>query len=250
MTVLPKEGDVAAVRSTKAEHRTSAASPRTDTALNREPLGNQIATKVRQDILLGRLPAGRHLTQQELCAKYGTSRMPARDALLLLSYEGFVVDEGAGRVRVAPLTRRDVEDLFLIEGHLHGLACRLVAERASDDEIGELHSVSQAMQQALAGGDKAAASELQQEFHRLINSFAQSPKLRSAIRPLAQQIPRDFILHVPEWQGKAVSMQRRVLAAFRAGDGVAAERIMATHTRQAGTAYLEHLRSQGAVLDG
>ena len=234
--------------SSKPVRRRATASRRSDTSLNREPLGNQIANKVRQDILLGRLPAGLHLTQQELCAKYGTSRMPARDALLQLCHEGFVVDEGAGRVRVAPSTPRDIEDLFLIEGHLHGLACRLAAERMTPEQVDELAAVSRGMQAALAEGDMATASDLQQEFHRLINTFAQSTKLRSAIRPLAQQIPRDFILRVPGWQGKAVSMQRRVVAALRVGDGAAAERIMAAHTREAGAAYLDHLRSNGALL--
>lgn len=176
--------------------------------------------------------------------------MPARDALLLLSHEGFVIDEGSGRVRVAPLSKHDVEDLFLIEGHLHGLACRLVAERASDEEIAKLNSVSLAFQHAIDDHDKAVASELLHEFHRLINLFSQSVKLRSAFRPLAQQVPRDFVLRVPEWQGKAVSMQRHVLDAFRARDGGSAEQIMSTHTLEMGAAYLEYLRSQGVTLEG
>jgi DNA-binding GntR family transcriptional regulator len=101
---------------------------------------------------------------------------------------------------------------------------------------------------AIPEGDSVAASALQLEFHRLINSFAHSGKLRSAIRPLAQQIPPAFIVLVPSWQREARLMQRRLLDAIGARDGTTAERIMSEHTRQAGAAYIEYLRSQGGVL--
>lgn len=224
--------------------RGAAASDRDSDQLDRKPLGRQIADRVRTDIILGKLTSGRHLTQQELCFQYGTSRMPARDALLLLAYEGFVIDEGAGRVRVAPLDRRSIEDLFRIEGVLHGLACRMVSERARIEEIDELGTVSEAMTSAT---DDATRRAEHQRFHRLVNLYAQSSKLRSAIRPLSQQIPSDFVTIVPGWVEKAATMHREVLDAMRRRDGAGAEAIMIDHTRAAGDAYVDYLAERGAL---
>lgn len=224
--------------------RRDAGARRSRDGLQRKPLGQQIADRVRSDILAARLPSGLHLTQQELCEQYGTSRMPARDALLLLAHEGFVIDEGAGRVRVAPLTGRSIEDLFSIEGVLHGLACRMIAERAGPEEVEQLAAISEAMQ---AAEDEASLISHHQRFHRTINELAQSTKLRSAIRPLSQQIPDHLVVILPGWREQAVIMHREVIAALRRHDGAAAEKIMVDHTNRAAGAYLRYLTDHQVI---
>lgn len=215
-------------------------------SLERTPLGHQIADRVRDAILSGELAAGVHLTQQELCQRFGTSRMPARDALLQLTFEGFVVDEGAGRVRVAPISRTDVLDLFRIEGRIHALACRLLAERGSSSEIAQLSDVAKAMRAAIRDGNDDLTVDRHQEFHRLINVYARSVKLRSALKPLSQQIPRDFVIRVPGWTRKAMTMHREVVEALRDREADTAEHIMLAHTEAAGVRYVSLLEEGGA----
>ncbi|RYE43754.1 MAG: GntR family transcriptional regulator [Hyphomicrobiales bacterium] len=206
--------------------------------LDRKPLGQQIADRIRDDILTAKLPSGLHLTQQDLCEQYGTSRMPARDALLQLTYEGFVIDEGAGRVRVAPLTKQSIEDLFRIEGVLHGLACRMASERAALEDIEELALISEAVKTA---EDESVLIAEHQRFHRMINSLASSTKLRSAIRPLSQQIPSNLIVILPGLRERSVEMHRKVIAALHRRDGAEAERVMIEHTNSAAGSYLRYL---------
>ncbi|WP_147105642.1 GntR family transcriptional regulator, partial [Pseudonocardia sulfidoxydans] len=43
--------------------------------LSRRPLGQQIADLIRNDVLYGRLRSGTKLGQQQLCERYGTSRI-------------------------------------------------------------------------------------------------------------------------------------------------------------------------------
>ena len=52
--------------------------------VDRAFLGRQIAQSLRRDILLGVLSSGTKLSQQQLCERFGTSRMPVRDGLRLL----------------------------------------------------------------------------------------------------------------------------------------------------------------------
>ena len=54
-------------------------------------LREQVADRLRQDVLAGELPPGAHLRETELAGRFGVSRGPVRDALLQLSQEGWLV---------------------------------------------------------------------------------------------------------------------------------------------------------------
>ena len=57
----------------------------TSERLDRTPLGQRIADALRHDILFGRLAPGTKLAQTQVCERFGTSRMPVRDALRQLT---------------------------------------------------------------------------------------------------------------------------------------------------------------------
>jgi DNA-binding GntR family transcriptional regulator len=54
-------------------------------------LREQVADRLRQDVLAGELPPGAHLRETELAGRFGVSRGPVRDALLQLAQEGWLV---------------------------------------------------------------------------------------------------------------------------------------------------------------
>jgi DNA-binding GntR family transcriptional regulator len=213
--------------------------------VSRETLGRQIANTLRNEILLGALRPGQHLNQQQVCEQFGVSRMPVRDAFMLLTYEGFVVDEGAGRLVVARLTRQDLEDIYMIEGILHGIACRRCTEVATTEELNELKELHERLSAAVQAGDGAAMAALNWAFHRRINQISASPKLTAALRPLAQSIPRELFSSVPSWGRKAVTMQQRLLVAMRGRNPDKAEAIMVKHVGDAGADFIKFLQDRG-----
>jgi DNA-binding GntR family transcriptional regulator len=56
------------------------------------PLGaaTRVANAVRDRVLTGGIPAGARLSQSQLAAEHGVSRIPVRDALQVLAAEGLV----------------------------------------------------------------------------------------------------------------------------------------------------------------
>lgn len=216
--------------------------------VSRESLGSQIANALRNEIFAGRLPPGTHLSQQQVCEQFGTSRIPVRDALRMLASEGLVIELGAGRVQVAELSRRDLEDVFLIEGFLHGLACRRAADRMTDAELSELRELHEQLALAVEADDAEQVADLNWAFHRRINQISGSAKLTAALRPLALSIPRGFLAMVPNWAPKALRMQTELLAAFADRDGPRADAISSTHTQRAGAELTAFLASQGIDL--
>jgi len=216
--------------------------------ISREPLGSQIANAVRDEIFSGRLPPGTHLSQEEIRKQFGTSRIPVRDALMMLASEGLVVELGSGRVQVAGLSRRDLEDVFLIEGFLHGLACKRAAERITDPELVELRGLHERLAAAVESGDADFVAELNWSFHRRINQISGSAKLIAALRPLALSMPRGFLAMVPNWAPKALQMQEQLLSALADRDGAKAEEISSSHTQRAGAELAAFLCKQGIDL--
>lgn len=218
------------------------------TKLERVPLGRQIANVVRNDILYGRLPAGAHIGQQELCERYGTSRMPVRDALRQLTYEGFVVDDGNGHSVVAPLTRSDLQDIYLIEGMLHALALRRVTERGDPEEVAELLSYHNEMVKAERDQQNDRMADLNWRFHRRINQLSRSPKLIAVIRLHSLSIPNDQLRQFPQWIERVNQEHADIMEAVKKGRAATAERLMKQHVIDAGNDLLAHLESQGMAL--
>ena len=62
----------------------------------------QIADRIRSDVLSGRIESGTSLREIPLAKQYGVSRAPVRDALLQLTQEGLLEAKPNCGVRVSP----------------------------------------------------------------------------------------------------------------------------------------------------
>lgn len=215
--------------------------------LARATLGRQIAEAIRRDIVFGRLEPGTKLAQQQVCERFGTSRMPVRDALRQLQYEGFLTSDDGRHSVVARMSRRDIEDTFLIEGMLHAFAIRRVVQDATEDEVAEL--VERHEEMVERADDLQAMAELNWHFHRRVNQMARSGKLVAALRTLALSIPRDFVVEFPDWVKRANDEHSQIVAAVTKRDADLAERLMRDHVASAGHDLVAYLELKGVDLE-
>lgn len=213
--------------------------------LNRQSLGNQIATHLRQEIFLGRLAPGTVISQQSLCEQYGTSRMPVRDALVKLTNEGMITTTPGGHTVVAELTAEDILDAFDIESVVHGRAARRAVNRATDEEIDELEALHNAMLEAERENDLDRISELNWDFHKHINVCARSAKLLAVIRSVSLDIPRSYLVEMPDFASKTTTEHAAIVEAFKDRDPERAEELVQQHVRDAGINLVRHLEGKG-----
>jgi DNA-binding GntR family transcriptional regulator len=75
--------------------------------LRRSSLRQQIADALRDEVITGRLPAGRHFTVKEIADLYGVSATPVREALVDLAAQGLLEVEHHRGYRVRRFTRAD-----------------------------------------------------------------------------------------------------------------------------------------------
>jgi DNA-binding GntR family transcriptional regulator len=99
-----------------------------------------VVDEIREGILSGRYAPGQRLIGRDLTEYVGFSRGPVREALRRLSAEGLIeIVPNRGAV-VRHLTRKQVEDLFVVRKNLEGLAARLAAERIHEGKNRALFS--------------------------------------------------------------------------------------------------------------
>ena len=192
-------------------------------ALNRHSLGSQIASQLREEILLGRLTPGTPVSQQWVCELYGTSRMPARDAVARLISQGLVETTPGGHSVVARLVKQDILDAFDIEALVHGRAAKRAAGEATDAELAEIVALHAAMVAAEKADDIDQLGALNWEFHRCINLAARSSKLLAVIRNISLDLPRSYLAELPNWASQTIREHARIVDALTSRDADAAE---------------------------
>ena len=73
----------------------------------------QIADRIRADVLSGKLAEGTSLREQTLAKQYGVSRAPVRDALLQLTQEGLLVAKPNCGVKVGSPSGDEIQPLVI-----------------------------------------------------------------------------------------------------------------------------------------
>ena len=197
----------------------------------KETAGVKIVRQLRLEILFGIIPPGQILSQEELCLRFETSRMPVRDALLQLAHEGFLERLSGHRLRVVKLERVDFLDMIWIESTVHALATKRATERHryAVDGFKELLVVQASMREAFEAGELTKAAELKGVFHRTVNRMAESPKLISTLRNVTLGIQYDFMADVPDWLSRSVREQDEIIRVMISGDAELAGRLMYEH---------------------
>lgn len=118
-----------------------------------DSLVGKIATEIAQSIVSGALAPGADLNSVDLAARFGTSRTPVREALMLLEKEGLVEIPPRRRPRVARISLREIEESYVIRSALNALMIELFIANAVEADLREARVVFDRMGAAARQGD-------------------------------------------------------------------------------------------------
>ncbi len=163
----------------------------------------------------------------------GLSRTPVRSALHRLQQEGFVASVGRSgdqRLIVTPLTQDDGREIFLIIGHLEGLAAREAAAlpRTRRLEIArELRRINgMLVVGARAHSNSSRLFELDEQFHRAFVEGVVGPRLLAlhrAIKPQTERYARLYVNVLLDELRTSVRQHAVIAVAIASGDQDAAQ---------------------------
>lgn len=199
-----------------------------------------IADHVRDLVLTGSLTPGAKIDQAAIAAALGVSRSPVREALVMLGKEGLLQVTPRRGVFVAPLTPEDIVDHYEMFGVVSGWVAAGAARILTEDDLERLRDVHARFVQ----GTEGDLSELNHEFHRIINTSAPR-RARWLLGLLARSIPARYYELVDGWQAEASEHHGEILAALVDRDAERARRIMEEHLRASGEAAVTFLRQRG-----
>lgn len=124
--------------------------------VRRSSLRQQIADALRDEILTGRLQAGRHFTVKEIAETYGVSATPVREALVDLSAQGLLEVEQHRGFQVRQFTPADFRALSEARTFVVEAAFRWMFEHGMgelpDDAIASVRRRGEAAARAARAG--------------------------------------------------------------------------------------------------
>ncbi len=195
-----------------------------------------VLTSVRDAILAGVLDPGARLRQEELADLFGTSRIPVREALRALEYEGLVRSEPHRGFTVTSLDADDVEEVYELRILLESHAIRLALPLLTAEDLEDLDGLFAQMKGAANPDDELAARE---RFYLRLYSVTGRPRLVGLIARLRQEVARALrwptLRHAPK-------THEDFFAAVRAGDADAAVAHLSDHYRRVAVLIRRYLR--------
>jgi DNA-binding GntR family transcriptional regulator len=185
--------------------------------------------EIRELIIHGRLSPGTWILEAELAERLNMSRTPVRGAMHWLQREGYILEHRnakKSRMIVAPLTKEDANELYLIIGRLEGIAGRGIAALPSSQRK-EICSQLQKLNDRLEliskdrDGHPGEIFENDRSFHRLIIKYgagARMTTLHKAIEPQTERYWRLYASSIIKDLHFSVAEHQAVIRGIQSGD--------------------------------
>jgi DNA-binding GntR family transcriptional regulator len=217
-------------------------------AIPRANLHEQVAQRLRQMLVEGRIAPGAKLNERELCEALEVSRTPLREAIKMLAAEGLVeLLPNRGAIAVQ-LSEEDVRHTFEVMGGLESLSGELAALRITDTELAELKALHFGMLAAYTRRDLSNYYRLNALIHRGINAAAKNPvlsatydRVNARLHALRFRSNQDG----EKWK-TAVREHEQMIEALAARDAKAMRAVLSTHLQNKLNVVLEQLRENNA----
>lgn len=200
--------------------------------------------RLEEEILTGALPPGARLEEVALAARFGVSRTPIREALLQLAAAGLVENRPRRAAVVAELGPRDLLERFEVMAELEGMAARLAARRAGEDDLRAIAAAHEACRRAAAEGGDAYYYE-NERFHERVRAAARNRFLLDQAGALHKRLRPYRRLQLRARGRVAASFEEHeaVVRALAAGAAEAAEDAMRAHVAVQGERFADLLAS-------
>lgn len=183
-------------------------------------LAEQIATRLRREILRGVLAPGTPVKERDHATELGVSRTPMREAIRILAKEGLVLLRPARSPIVANPSFEEVAHNIEVMAALEVLSARLACTRASDAQIDEIAELADQMERDYDALDMLDVFEIDMTFHRAIARAAGNPVLAEMHQALLARLWRARYLSASRKRSRdrVLRQHSEIIAALRARD--------------------------------
>lgn len=209
------------------------------------------ADQIRSRILDGRYPTNFQLRQESVATDLGMSRVPVREALVLLEAEGLVRILPYRGAIVVELSVAEVLELFDMRALLEPFLLARSAPRMTADDLRRLEDVHARYVGAVEAVDMERLNSLNTEFHLELYRHADRPRMLATVQTLLAECDRHTriqLSNVPDDRRRAVAEHASIIELCRSREFDEAVDVMRRHILHIGdvlTALLQQRERGG-----
>jgi DNA-binding GntR family transcriptional regulator len=154
----------------------------------RAAIADVIATRLEEDIVLGRRHPRERLIEQDLCEQFNTHRADVRLALFELEKKGIIRRIPNRGAIVRDLSPKEVTDIYAVREELEVMAVRVLPFPVAPGDIDRLDEIQREHGAAVDRGDLLTVFYSNLHFHRTLYSLCGNASLSETIELLAQKV--------------------------------------------------------------
>jgi DNA-binding GntR family transcriptional regulator len=202
-------------------------------SIPRRSLHDELTERIRALITRGDLSPGEKIPEKELCAQFGVSRTPLREALKVLASEGIITLRPNRGATVSSISVDELEEVFPVLGALEALSGEIACQQITDREVAAIRKMHVAMVAHWKRSEIQPYFRLNQRIHEAILEATRNETLQTIYRGLAGRLQSarfSFMAQMsPERWAKAVEEHEAMIKALEARDGAKLSKILKTH---------------------
>jgi DNA-binding GntR family transcriptional regulator len=195
----------------------------------RVSLKDTAVQRICEAIEAGELEAGETLTELGLARKLGVAQPTIREAILELEFIGYLERTATRKIRVALLTKRSIDNIYMVRMKLELLAVELIAAQKAP-QIQSCWQALQKMESSARSGALRGFFHADLEFHRALWQSSQNECVESALERIVPKLFAFAIIRHSRPSSKELieicKLHRRILNAVMKSDKETACRLM------------------------
>lgn len=206
---------------------------------------------LREQIVAGDLEGGTQHSIYRLAEQLQVSRTPVREAVLRLADLGLVEIERNRGVRIRSVTVADVREVFELRLLLEVPAAASAARRADRTLRAALAGNVEQTRAHAAAGRESDFTRVDRDFHALVASAMQNPRLEAEVARLRDSIQARGVSTFGRSRplAEVAAEHAPVAEAISRGDADRAAAAMAMHLEHTGSLLMHQVASAGETVD-
>lgn len=201
--------------------------------MSKQTLPEQIANRLRRDILRGTRPPGTSIKEREIAAEMGVSRTPIRESIRILSQEGLVELRPSRSPIVAVPDAKKITDQTEVLIALEKLSAELACHNATDAQIAQLGDIVRHMADHFDTADPLDMFEIDMSFHTAIAAASGNVALAETHGAFLRRLWRARYLAASQRRNRdrVLGQHTDILKALEARDEAAASKAIDAHLK-------------------
>jgi len=207
-------------------------------------IADVIATRLEEDIVLGRRHPRERLIEQDLCELFKTHRADVRLALFELEKKGIIQRIPNRGAMVRDLTPKEVTEIYAVREEVEVMAVRILPFPVAAGAIDKLEDIQREHGAAIDRGDLLTVFYSNLYFHRTLYSLCGNACLSETIEQLAQKVYgiRSYANAFPDSLDRARRDHVDMLAALRTANRDELIALTRRHLEPSPEAYIRAYR--------